>query len=471
MPQSRNPSTRGPARGRRGRARRAALPLALLLLLGPAPGAATAAPPAAGTGPPKLMMLPFAVPPTGGIPYSPRFQGILSREIPREIGRRMAATIEAEVLFFAPKMTVAGHPQLVVSQTREPAAQAIAIGSRGGAAFVLDGVVSATDKLKFRVRMLDVASGQPLWSSVYEAPTAGAGHLLQQAAHDLALALPRKLGAAAAKAPFPEHEPSWSALIAYLKGEDLRFLQEQGVAQPSAAPVYDAFLEAIDRDPAYDAPREALAQTAWAEIARGSGPLAGPMGALERLVALRPDALSYAALARGQALAGEKKAAQKSWARTVEIDPGYAPGWIEIANGRLAAGDYADAADALGAALALGIRSPLERARVRRDLGGAYLEMDKPDAAITALEASVKDNPKDPETYDRLGRAYEEKGREPGSDPERWAERAYDAYRTSSRLRGLPVPPPRPPGGVAEAGPPAGGAKSPGPAGSAKSAP
>ncbi|MDP3940299.1 MAG: tetratricopeptide repeat protein [Deltaproteobacteria bacterium] len=413
----------------------------LLLLILPVEAAAQAPP--AGAPVPRLMMLPFAVPPVGGIPYSAAFQGTLSREIPREIGRRMAGTIDAEVSFFAPRTTVTGRPQLVVVQELQTAEQALAIARRGSAAYVLDGVVKATDKLKFSVRLLDVTSGRLIWESVYEAPVAGAGRLLQQAARDLALALPDKRGAATADAPFPEHEPGWSTLLAYLRGEDLRFLQEQEVALRNPAPIFDAFLEAIQRDRAYDAPREALARTAWAEIAAARGPLAEPMATLDRMVVLRPDAFSYSALARAQALAGEREAAQRNWARSVEADPAYVAGWLEIAEGRLAKGEFAEAVDALSAALALGVGSPAARARVRRDLGGAYLEMGEIDDAVAALEASLKDNSGDPETQERLGRAYVAKAREPGADSKLWSDRALEAFGTSGRLRGLPeIPPP-----------------------------
>ena len=78
-----------------------------------------------------------------------------------------------------------------------------------------------------------------------------------------------------------------------------------------------------------------------------------------------------------------------------------------------------------------------------RGFGFVTFEDDESaDKAIAALETSVKENPEDPETYERLGRAYDRKsGSGPAESPV-WSDRALEAYRTSSRLRGLSDTPP-----------------------------
>ncbi|MFQ5458642.1 MAG: hypothetical protein ACE5FC_09370, partial [Myxococcota bacterium] len=227
--------------------------LALACLLAAAPALAPAAAGTPGGAPadrPPFMILAFAVPPAGGVPYSAGFQGLLSREIPREIGRRVAGLIAADTRFFALRTRAGGQPRFVVPRRLRPGADALRIGRNGRAAFLLDGAVAVTDTLRVRVRLYEVATGKPLWQSVYEKPTAQAGRLLAQAARDIALALPDDRGAAARDAPAPAHEPSWEALLAYLRGEGLRFARESGVAAGPPGAVRDAFLESVRRDPA-----------------------------------------------------------------------------------------------------------------------------------------------------------------------------------------------------------------------------
>lgn len=423
-----------------------ALALSIVSLLAALP--ALAGSPGADSPParPQLMILPFAVPQVGGVPHSARFKGVLSREVPREIGRRMAGLLEADTQFFAFRTTAGGRPRFVVPQHLSSGAEALRIGREGGATFLLDGVVSATDKLKVRVRLYEVQSGRPLWQSVYEKPTAEAGSLLAQATHDLALAFPDALGEAARTAPRPSHEPGWEALVAYLRGEDMRFLRESHVMAADPRPILDAFLESIQRDPAYDPPRDALLEEAYAEIRHGTVLVEVPLGALARLAALRPEAASFAALARGQAMAGRERAAYASWQKSVALDPAFIEGWLKVARARIEGGEYLEAAAALESAVAIGLPSPRLSARTKRDLGGAYLEAGELDKAIAALEASVEENPRDPEAYDRLGNAYNRKSRSDPGASEAWADRALEAFRTSTRLRGLPDRPLTPPG-------------------------
>ena len=423
------------------RVRLRALALLLASLLAALPALASS--PGTGSPPkrPQLMIIAFAVAQVGAVPHSARFKGVLSREVPREIGRRMAGLLEADTRFYAFRTMVGGRPRFVVPQHLSSGAEALRIGREGGATFLLDGVVAATDKLKVRVRLYEVQSGQPLWQSVYEKPTSEAGSLLAQAAHDLALAFPDALGEAARTAPRPPHEPGWEALVAYLRGEDMRFMQESRVMADDPRPILDAFLESVQRDPAYDPPRDALVEEAYAEIRHGTVLVEVPLGALERLAVLRPQAASFAALARGQALASRESAAFASWQKSVEVDSAFLEGWLNIGRARIEGGEYLEAAAALEKAVSIGFPTPRQSARTKRDLGGAYLEAGNLDKAIAALEASVEEYPRDPEAYDWLGNACDRKARSDRGAAQEWADRALEAFRTSSRLRGLPDKP------------------------------
>ena len=420
--------------------------LSLVFLLATLP--ALAGSPGVGAPParPQFMILTFAVAQAGGVPHSARFKGVLSREVPREIGRRMAGLLASDTRFFAFRTIASGRPRFVVPQHLSSGAEALRIGREGHATFLLDGVLSVTHKLKVRVRLYEVESGRPLWQSVYEKPTAEAGSLLAQAAHDLALAFPDALGEAARSAPRPQHEPGWEALVAYLRGEDMRFLQESHVMAVDPRPILDAFLESIQRDPAYDPPRDALLEETYAEIRHGTSLVEVPLGALARLAALRPEAASFAALAKGQALAGREGAAYASWQKSVAADPAFIEGWLNVARARIEGGEYLEAAAALEKAVAIGLPTARLSARTKRDLGGAYLEAGKLDKAIAALEASVEENPRDPEAFDRLGNACDRKAKSDPGASEAWANRALEAFRTSTRLRGLPDRPLTPPG-------------------------
>ena len=68
------------------------------------------------------------------------------------------------------------------------------------------------------------------------------------------------------------------------------------------------------------------------------------------------------------------------------------------------------------------------------------------DQAIARLEASVKENPADPEARFRLGSAYDEKGRQTPKESRQWSDRAAAEFKTAARLRGIPDAPEKPQG-------------------------
>ncbi len=386
---------------------------------------------------PRLMILGFSSPPPGGVPIDPALRGLLSREIPREIGRRMVRLADLETRFYAVRVSLGEAERFLVVEKMLAPGEARLIGRRAGAAFVLDGRVALTDRLRIVARLQDVASGRRLWLRRYEAPPAEAAALLERAARDLLTALPGDLGDGARSAPLPGHEPSWPALLAYMRGENARFARESGLPGGSPRVVFAFFLDALQRDPTYDAPREALVAGAHQALRGGSVPRDVALEALRRLVALRPDAASHAALARGLALAERPRAAEEAWRRSVAADPSFVEGWLHVAEGRRREGKYGEAAQALERALALDLPTASIRARVRRDLGGLYLAVGEIDRAIAALEASARENPRDPETFFRLGAAYDQKKASAPAEAEALAERALEAFRKADRLRGL----------------------------------
>jgi tetratricopeptide (TPR) repeat protein len=415
--------------------RRWILPLAAVLALWVC-GTGTQA--EAGGTMPRLMVLGFSSPPSGGVPIDPAFRGLLSREIPREIGRRMVRLADLETRFYAIRVSLGEAERFLVVEKMLAPEEARLIGRQGGAAFVLDGRVALTDRLRIVTRLQDVASGRRLWLQRYEAPPAEAAALLERAARDLLTALPGHLGDRARSAPLPGHEPSWPALLAYMRGENARFARESGLPAGSPSVVFAYFLDALQCDPGYDAAREALVADAHQALREGSVPLDVALAPLRRLVALRPDAVSYAALARGLALAERPRAADAAWRKSVAADPGFVEGWLHVAEAREREGKYREAAQALEKALALGLPTVRVRARVRRDLGGLYLTVGEIDRAIAALEASARENPRDPETFFRLGAVYDRKKAlvAPAEAPA-WAQRAWEAFQEADRLQGF----------------------------------
>jgi tetratricopeptide (TPR) repeat protein len=395
---------------------------------------------------PRFMVLAFASAPAPGVPNAPAFQGVVSREVPREIGRRLDSLVPVETRFYAVRTLAGGRPRFVVSQRMPPAAQAILVAREGQARWVLDGAVRVTEKLWFKVRLQDVKSRRILLEKDYVAPTAKAGALLERAARDLAKRLPDGLGRRVDAAPHPAHEPGWDALLAYFEGEDIRFSRESGVGGEDLAAIFDRYLTACERDPRFDAARDALVAVTHQAIARGLGPVDAPLQALRRLAEVRPDSASRAALARGLARAGREREAEAVWLESVRKDPAFVEGWLNVAEARRRRGDYKGATTALEKAVALDLPTPRLRARAKSDLGALYLETGRVDRAIESLEASVKENPKDPDAYFRLGSAYEAKGKRDRTEARRWAAQAVEAFKTSDRLKGLPDLPIEPPG-------------------------
>lgn len=404
----------------------------------PRPAAAIpAARPASAPAQPRLIIFSFAFIPTP-VPNQPAFQGVISREIPREIGRRMDALADLETRFYAVRSVVGGRPRFAVSQRMGPAVDVRYAARETDGAFALDGLASVTERLQFRVRLQDVSMGKLLWEREYQAPTAEAASLLERAARDLVLALPGRIGAAAKTAPRPSMEPGWDALVAYMQAEDLAFARESGVYRGGLDPIFDHYLVACQQDPAWDLPADHLVAIAQAALSRGVGPAAVPLRVLERLVQIRPGAASQAALARGLATAGRASGAEAAWQRSVATDPAFIEGWLNVAEGRRKRGDYRGAASAVEKAVALRLPTPRLRARAQSDLGALYLEIHEVDKAIAALEGSVKENPDDPEAHFRLGSAYDQKGRQNPKEQRRWVDLAVKQFRTADRLRGIP---------------------------------
>jgi len=442
-----------------------------------------AAAPAPAPAEPRLVVLAFAFMPSP-VPNQPAFQGMISREIPRELGRRMDALADLETRFYAVRSAAGDKARFAVSQRMGQATEVRFAAREIGGAFVLDGLVSVTERLQFKVRLQDVKTARLLWQKEYQAPTAEAGRLLERAARDLLLALPGKIGAEAGTARPPAHEPAWEALVAYMEAEDLAFALESGVYAGGLDPIFDRYLTACQEDPAWDPPAEHLVPLAHQALSRGAGPADVPLRALERLAEIRPGAASQAALARGLERAGRATDAEAAWRHSVAIDPKFIEGWLNVGEARRKRGDFRGAAAAVEKAVALGLPTPRLQARVRSDLGALYLEIGEVDKAIAQLETSVKENPDDPEAHFRLGSAYDRKAQEvppevpspevprgaradsdkarAGSDkagagdrkaradPKKestlWVERATKEFRTADRLRGLPEAPLVPPG-------------------------
>jgi len=401
--------------------------------------------PATPVAEPRLVILAFAFMPSA-VPNQPAFQGIISREIPREIGRRIDASADLETRFYAVRSVMDGRPRFAVSQRMGSAEEVRYAAREIGGAYVLDGLVSVTERLRFRVRLQDVGGGKGLWQKEYEAPTAQAAALLERAARDLLSALPPAVGGAAKKVPKPRHEPGWGALLDYMEAEDMAFSLESGVYGGGLDPIFDRYLAACQQDPAWDPPADHLVAIALATLARPVGPAEVPLRALERLVRIRPGVASQAALARGLAAAGRTSEAEAAWGRSVAIDPAFIEGWLNVAEARRARGDYPGAASALEKAIALPLPTTRLRARVQSDLGALYLEINEVDRAIARLEASVRENPEDPEAHFRLGSAYARKGEYTPAQSRRWSDRALKEFRTADRLRGIPEAPLHPPG-------------------------
>jgi tetratricopeptide (TPR) repeat protein len=357
----------------------------------------------------------------------------------------MDALSKLETRFYVLRTTLRGRPQFVVAETLSSPKDTRLIGLGVQAIYVLDGEVSVTDRLKLRVRFQETKTGRILANKDYAEPTEKAGALLERVARDLLLALPGKLGAQARSAPVPGHEPTWAALLAYLEAEDLRFSRESGVGEAKLAAIFDRYLLARQLDPDYARPGEALTELALMALKQGAGTADVPLGALERLVALHPTAETQGALARGLEQAGRPVDAQEAWKKSVEADPKFVLGWLNIAEGKRRGGDYRGATSALEKAVRIGLPTRGLQARAESDLGALYVELGEADKAIAVLEASVKANPKDPEAYFRLGSAYGRKGSQSPKDNKRWIDLATQAFKTSDRLKGLDTPPFDPP--------------------------
>lgn len=430
---------------------------------------AGATPPTSAGTEPRLVILAFAFEPTP-VPNLPAFQGMISREIPREIGRRMDALADLETRFYAVRSDVGGKARLAVTQRMRPGTEVRLAARRVGGAFVLDGLASVTARLQFRVRLQDVKTARLLWQKEYQVPTAEAGKLLDRAARDLLLALPGGIGAGAKTAPPPAHEPGWDALVAYMEAEDLAFALESGVYAGGLDPIFDRYLTACQKDPAWGLPAEHLAALAHQALSRAVGPAEVPLRAIERLAQLRPGAPSQAALARGLERAGRASDAEAAWQRSLAIDPKFIEGWLNVGEARRKRGDYRGAASDVEKAVALGLPTPRLQARAQSDLGALYLEINEVDKAIAQLEASVKLNPGDPDAHFRLGSAYDRKAQIAATEVQSpevpsagrandkkaraddkkesslWVERATKEFKTVDRLRGVPEAPRVPPG-------------------------
>lgn len=207
------------------------------------------------------------------------------------------------------------------------------VGAELGAATLLDGTVQRTaDRIHVTSRLVDARGGQVLWSETFDRELDDIFSLQSEMSRRVAYALRGEVARPDSASAVAPNRRDFEVFDAYLKGrEQWRLRTEEGLTRS-----LQYFQSAIERDPTY-----ALAHAGMADAYT----LMGMYGVLPRSYAfsrastsaLRAVELSdssegHAALGYVQKNRFEWAAAERSFKRAIELNPGYAPArhWYAI---------------------------------------------------------------------------------------------------------------------------------------------
>lgn len=297
------------------------------------------------------------------------------------------------------------------------------IGQELGVGTVVEGSVRMVrDSARVTVRLIDVATEEPLWSQDYDAPLAGMLGIQSNIAENIALALNLEtrsdFGTGAA-----ERATTDEAYAEYLAGRRLMDRLDQASLLTSRT----HFQGAVDHDSTF-----ALAWSGLAEIylrltanglqtGRESGPLA--RDAAERALRLDDEtAEAHASLGTVQAMHDwDAQAAEAHFERALELDPSYADAHRAYATHLRNLGRFDEALRAVRRAQTLDPISPLPVL----EEGIIHYMAGRLDRAIAHAERLLSANPEAHRAHLLLALAYKQDGRYPEalvaldrSDPE-----------------------------------------------------
>jgi len=197
-----------------------------------------------------MMIFPFAVPLDGGGRMRDGAQGIYARSLARTLAERLSRPprLQARMaqLTADGPLEGAGGTQghgFVVASKAWTLEEACHIGLPEGTEYLLHGSAELTDRVRIRILLVDSPQKHLALDHVVLRPRQELFSALDEAAVEVAHALGEE----------PRHEP-WptrdvEAYVAYLRGRDMSAAHEMGVALPDPRRSFEAYLEAVRRDP------------------------------------------------------------------------------------------------------------------------------------------------------------------------------------------------------------------------------
>jgi adenylate cyclase len=262
-----------------------------------------------------------------------------------------------------------------------------------GVRYVLEGSVRrAGDQVRINAQLIDATTGGHLWAERYDGSMDDIFDLQDQVTEQIVAALAVKLTA-------DEEERLSLAAKANPEAYDtlLRGLEKlRRYTRETNAEARELFEKAIALDPAYARAYADLAQTF--ELDARNGWADNRDEAIRRASELIQSALEYddsmpqvhlvrASIYRAQRRYGEALAASQ---RSIELDPNYAAGQVNLASVLMSAGRPEEGLAAIREALR---RNPRYSFQYLRLLGQAYFLLGRYQAAIPELQKVVDANP------------------------------------------------------------------------------
>jgi tetratricopeptide (TPR) repeat protein len=342
-----------------------------------------------------MMIFPFAVPLDGGGQMLDGAQGVYARALARALAERLSRPPRlqarvAQLTADGPAGGAQAHGFIVASKawTLEEACH---IGLPEGTEYLLHGSAELTDRVRIRILLVDSPQKHLALDHVVLRPRQELFSALDEATLEVA----RALGEEPRREPWPTRDVE--AYVAYLRGRDMSAAHEMGVSVPDPRRSFDAYLEAVRRDPDF---ADALA---LALAAGGHGPAEAAREACSALLALQPAAFKAClALAEIDLLEKNPKAAEERISRALAIDPDWAPAFERMGTALLRQRRFGEAVAWFERAL----RERKDDTDALQGLGTALAECGRVEEALRCWGAAVQRGVATADLHESLARGH-----------------------------------------------------------------
>jgi serine/threonine-protein kinase len=308
----------------------------------------------------------------------------------------------------------------------------IELGSTLGVATVLDGSVRrAGDRVRIVSQLLDVRTGEQLWSETYDRELKDIFAIQADVARQIAIALTGELSSADAARLHPRRPQDLDAFDLYLRGRYYWNMRSSDSLKRSI----QYFQEAIERDPDYALAYAGLADAynllgVYGVVPRGEAGARASAAASKALALDESLAEAHASLALVHQERFEWDAAERGFRRALELKPSYATAHHWYAAYLAGRGRSPEALTEIRRALAL---DPLSIS-INSELAAILILARRFDEAIGQVEGSLELDPSFGRAHMVLAEAHAHKGAYDRALEE--AERAVALDGRTTELRG-----------------------------------